>query len=110
MNKFTKWLELNWPIILSFFLGIWTLSVSVLFFSWLYGYWHNGLLTGKFEIASCWQGLSIIITSFMTIFSMVISMVVKHWIDSKFNSISGSPPANFFVSPSINTQTDRESG
>ncbi|WP_196605808.1 hypothetical protein [Pectinatus haikarae] len=34
------------------------LAAAVVLFSWVYGYWSNGLYGTKFQIDSCWQGIS----------------------------------------------------
>lgn len=34
------------------------LAAAVVLFSWVYGYWSNGMYGTKFEINSCWQGIS----------------------------------------------------
>ena len=34
------------------------LAAFTVLLSWLYGYWSNGLWGTKFEINSCWQGIS----------------------------------------------------
>lgn len=54
-------------------------------FSWLAGYWLNGLYGMKFQIDSCWQGVS----------ACGIGLVglLKWLIDSSKNSPIGEPPA-----------------
>ncbi|WP_196601674.1 hypothetical protein [Pectinatus frisingensis] len=39
-------------------MGFGLLAAMVVLFSWVYGYWSNGLYGTKFQIDSCWQGIS----------------------------------------------------
>ncbi|WP_432748238.1 hypothetical protein [Pectinatus frisingensis] len=39
-------------------MGFGLLAAMVVLFSWVYGYWANGLYGTKFQIDSCWQGIS----------------------------------------------------
>lgn len=57
--------------------------------SWLYGYWSNGLYGTKFEIDSCWQGLSAGSVGLIGLF--------KWLVDSSKNS----PIGEFPIAPKI---------
>lgn len=57
--------------------------------SWLFGYWSNGLYGTKFEIDSCWQGLSACGVGLIGLF--------KWLVDSSKNS----PEGEFPIAPKI---------
>ena len=58
-------------------------AIAVLF-SWLFGYWSNGLFNTHFQIESCWQGYT----------AMGIGLVglLKWLIDSGLNTPKGISP------------------
>ncbi len=58
-----------------------------LFASWGIGYYANALFGCKFELQSCWSGLS-------TVFSTGVLAAIKYIADSKFNSREGELPFN----------------
>lgn len=64
---------------------------------WLYAFWSNGLYGTKFDLGSCWQGLTVVATGLVTVAGFASKDYVKHWIDSKYNSREGeSPDADCF--------------
>lgn len=75
-------------------MGFGLLAATLVLASWLYGYWSNGLYGTKFEIDSCWQGLSACGVGLIGLF--------KWLVDSSKNS----PVGEFPVAPtrqSLNT-------
>lgn len=60
------------------------LAAVVVLVSWLYGYWSNGLYGTKFEINSCWQGISAC--------GMGLVGLFKWLVDSTKNSPTGIYP------------------
>ena len=60
-------------------------------FSWLAGYWLNGLYGMHFQIDSCWQGVSAC--------GMGLVGLMKWLVDSTKNSPIGEPPA--VISPPL---------
>ncbi|WP_196595088.1 hypothetical protein [Pectinatus frisingensis] len=62
------------------------LAAAVVLFSWVYGYWSNGLYGTKFQIDSCWQGISAC--------GMGLVGLFKWLIDSSKNSVPGEFPTN----------------
>ena len=60
------------------------LAAFTVLLSWLYGYWSNGLWGTKFEINSCWQGISAC--------GMGLVGLFKWLVDSTKNSPSGEYP------------------
>jgi hypothetical protein len=61
------------------------LAAAVVLFSWLYGYWSNGLYGTKFQIDSCWQGISAC--------GMGLVGLFKWLVDSSKNSPTGEFPS-----------------
>lgn len=60
--------------------------------SWLAGYWANALWGYKFEIGSCWQGVTAVVAGLGGVAALAGSAWAKHWIDSKYNSEIGEQP------------------
>jgi len=69
------------------------LATLVVLFSWVFGYWSNGLYGTKFQIESCWTGLSSCGVGLVGVF--------KWLIDSTKNS-----PPNVFPTPNIKKESD----
>ena len=65
-------------------MGFGLLAATLVLASWLYGYWSNGLYGTKFEIDSCWQGLSACGVGLIGLF--------KWLVDSSKNSPEGEFP------------------
>lgn len=87
-----KWAEHHWLAIVIFTLIGMLTFVSLIAFSWLYGYWSNALAGTKFEIASCWQGISVVITGLAGVAALAGAGWAKYHTDSKFNSVKGEKP------------------
>ena len=92
MSKLAEWVEDNWLLLASFLAVYVLLLVTIISFSWVFGYWYNGLTANKFEINSCWQGIAAVASGFISPILMTLAGLAKYNINSKFNSISGSPP------------------
>ena len=69
-------------------LGVCLVLLLILFFSWLFGYFYNGFTQGKFDIDSCWKGAGIVGSGFFAV-------ILRYFIDSKYNSVRGSYPTSF---------------
>lgn len=110
--KIIAWIKENSEVIAIIMLWLWAFMLSILLFSWLFGYWYNGMTSGKFEINSCWQGFTAVGSGLVASLGTLYMAWKRYNTDSELNSISGSPPATFFASPPINSQglTDRERG
>ena len=65
-------------------MGFGLLAAILVLGSWVYGYWSNGLYGTKFEIDSCWQGLSASGVGLIGLF--------KWLVDSTKNSPEGEFP------------------
>jgi hypothetical protein len=70
-------------------MGFGLLAAVLVLGSWLFGYWSNGLYGTKFEIDSCWQGLSACGVGLIGLF--------KWLVDSSKNS----PEGEFPIAPKI---------
>lgn len=81
------WLQLI--IIMSILMMIFLCAVMV---SWLVGYWANALYGMRFELSSCWSGISVVVTGMAGIVALAGACWTKYHTDSKFNSPSGIPP------------------
>ena len=65
-------------------MGFGLIAAILVLTSWLYGYWSNGLYGTRFEIDSCWQGLSACGVGLIGLF--------KWLVDSSKNSPVGEYP------------------
>lgn len=89
---FCNWAQANWLALVIFLTIVWMLFLCAVSFSWLYGYWSNGLYGTKFEIASCWTGISAILAGFGAILGLASAAWAKYHTDSKFNTKEGEMP------------------
>lgn len=81
------WLQLI--IIMSIVMMVFLCLVMI---SWLVGYWANALYGMKFELSSCWSGISVVITGMAGIVALAGACWTKYHTDSKFNSPAGIAP------------------
>lgn len=70
-------------------MGFGLIAALLVLASWLYGYWSNGLYGTKFEIDSCWQGLSACGVGLIGLFKWIV------------DSSKNSPIGEFPVAPKI---------
>ena len=68
------------------------LFLGLVLFSWLYGYWSNGIYGTHFEINSCWQGLGGIVAGLGGVATLAGSQYAKYYLDSRYNSEEGKHP------------------
>lgn len=87
-----KWGQRNWlPLII-------IMSICMMIFlclvmaSWLVGYWANAMYGMKFELSSCWSGISVVVTGMAGVAALAGACWTKYHTDSKFNSTQGVPP------------------
>jgi hypothetical protein len=66
--------------------------IALVLFSWLFGYFANGLYSYKFDLQSCWGGLTAVITGIGSILTIAGVNLVHKYIDSKYNSELGQMP------------------
>lgn len=75
-------------------MGFGLIAAALVLASWLYGYWSNGLYGTKFEIDSCWQGLSACGVGLIGLFKWIVD-------SSKNSPIGEYPIAPKIVKPPI---------
>ena len=91
--SFAKWAQANWLALVIFMAILMMLFVFAIFFSWLYGYWSNALYGTKFELGSCWTGVSAVITGLGSVIALAKAGWTKYGMDSQYNTPLGEHPA-----------------
>ena len=66
--------------------------LCVVMVSWLYGYWSNALCGTKFELASCWSGITVVVTGIGGVAALAKAAWSKYATDSQYNSAAGVRP------------------
>lgn len=66
--------------------------LAVVMFSWLFAFWSNGLYDTKFDLGSCWQGISAVVAGMTGVAALAGSQYAKYYLDSKYNSTEGEKP------------------
>ena len=89
-----NWLKENWEILIAITAVYVLVFSAIIGCSWLFGYWYNGITTGKFEINSCWQGLAIVLVNFLSQVILGVTSIMRFKINSELNSDRGVPPVN----------------
>lgn len=92
INKFCIWAESNLKSILILCSIVMIAFITIVLFSWLFGYFANGLYSYKFDLQSCWGGLTAVITGIGSILTIAGVNLVHKYIDSKYNSELGQMP------------------
>lgn len=91
-KEISSWAQKNWLAII-ILLSVCMMSfLCLVMFSWIYGYWSNALTGTKFELGSCWQGISVVVAGLGGIVALAKACWTKYGMDSKFNSAAGSRP------------------
>ncbi|WP_101913350.1 hypothetical protein [Megasphaera vaginalis (ex Bordigoni et al. 2020)] len=90
--KFGKWAERNWLPLIIIIACVMMIFLCLVLISWLYGYWSNALLGTRFEITSCWQGVTAVITGLAGIVGLAKAAWTKYGYDSRFNSAKCTMP------------------
>jgi hypothetical protein len=89
---FSNWAQANWLALIIFMVIVMLLFVCVIMFSWLYGYWSNALCGTKFELSSCWSGITVVVTGLGGVGALAKAAWTKYSADSQFNTIQGETP------------------
>lgn len=90
--QFSNWAQLNWLGFVIFMVVLMLAFVCVIAFSWLFGYWSNALYGTKFELNSCWSGITVVITGLGGVAALAKAAWTKYRTDSEFNSLLGEQP------------------
>lgn len=90
--KFCSWAQANWLALVIFLTVVWMLFLCIVAFSWLYGFWANGLYGTHFDLGSCWQGIGAIMLGFGSILGLAKAAWTKYQADSEHNTLPGHAP------------------
>lgn len=108
--RFSKWAQDNWLAMVIFSMAGMLGFVSLIAFSWLFGYWSNALYGTKFELNSCWQGITAVITGMGGVAALAKAAWTKYRTDSEFNSKAGEIPQQPNYSHHYRSNTDSTEG
>ena len=108
--RFSKWAQDNWLAMVIFAMTGMLGFVSLIAFSWLFGYWSNALYGTKFELNSCWQGITAVITGMGGVAALAKAAWTKYRTDSEFNSKAGEKPEQPNYSYHYEQSTDSTGG
>ena len=86
------WAQKNWLALVIAMIVLMLIFVCAIMLSWLYGYWSNALNGTRFELASCWPGITVVITGIGGITALAKAAWTKYAADSRFNSEAGMRP------------------
>lgn len=90
--RFSAWAQANWLALVVFMVLLMLLFVCAVMVSWLYGYWSNALYGTKFDLASCWSGITVVVTGLGGVAALAKAAWTKYGMDSKYNSAAGETP------------------
>lgn len=90
--RFSRWAQKNWLALVIFLLFVMMSFLCTVMFSWLYGFWSNALCGTKFELSSCWQGITVVVTGLGGVAALARAAWSKYATDSKYNSLAGQKP------------------
>jgi hypothetical protein len=100
-----KWSEEHWLSIVILMLLILFFALLAVLYSWIYGYWSNGLKGTKFDLNSCWSGVTVIAAGLGSVAALSVPAWAKYSTDSKFNSPAGVKPYSNIVKGNNNKST-----
>jgi len=108
MSKLSQWLENNCVSIAIAMATYIMILATAIIFSWLFGYWYNGLTKHNFEISSCWQGLAAVGASFISPILVAFTGNARYKITSMLNTMPySSLPKEKFIVPKAGTNTEQ---
>jgi len=90
--QFSAWAQANWLALVIFMIFSMMMFLCLVMGSWLYGYWSNALWGTRFELGSCWQGITVVITGLGGVAALAKAAWTKYSTDSQYNSMMGSHP------------------
>lgn len=90
--QFGHWAEKNWLALVIMLSVIMMIFLCLILCSWLYGYWSNALNGTKFELMSCWSGVSAVAGGLVGIVGLAKAAWTKYGMDSRYNSPVGAMP------------------
>lgn len=85
--SFANWALANWLALVILLTVFWMIFLASIAVSWLFGYWFNAIHHVKdFDIASCWTGVQVSGTAFVSIIGLAGAVWAKYNTDSKNNT------------------------
>ena len=66
--------------------------LALVMVSWFVGFWANGLCGAKFDLGSCWQGISAVVAGMTGVATLAGTKYARYYLDSKYNSGDGERP------------------
>ena len=64
ITNFSEWAKPNFISIIIFLICYMLMFLGFVMFSWAFGYWANAFYGMKFELGSCWQGITVVVAGF----------------------------------------------
>lgn len=89
---FGKWAQDNWLALIIIMSIVMMIFLCLVMVSWLYGYWANALWGMKFDLSSCWSGVTVVVTGLGGMVALAKACWTKYGMDSRYNSNPGCPP------------------
>lgn len=108
--RFGRWAEKNWLQIIIVLGVLMMVFLCLILTSWLIGYWANALYGMKFELNSCWAGVSAVAAGIVTIVGLAKAAWTKYGYDSRYNTPSGKPPMPPPAADNVNNVINRIGG
>lgn len=92
--QFATWAQTNWLALIILMILLMLSFLCTVMFSWLYGYWSNALYDTKFDLSSCWSGVTVVATGLGAVAALAKAAWTKYSTDSQYNSVIGQMPNN----------------
>lgn len=90
--RFAEWAQANWLALIIFMVLVMMIFLLAVMLSWLYGYWSNALGGTKFDLSSCWSGVTVVIIGLGGVAALAKAAWTKYDTDSQYNSNLGQHP------------------
>lgn len=90
----STWAKANWLAIIVVMTIIMMLFLCSVMFSWFIGFWANGLWGLKFDLGSCWTGISVVVAGIGSVAALAKTCWTVYEIDSQYNSELGCAPCH----------------
>ena len=92
ITNFSEWAKPNFISIIIFLICYMLMFLGFVMFSWAFGYWANAFYGMKFELGSCWQGITVVVAGFGGVAGLAKYGLDKYKTDSQYNSNAGEHP------------------
>lgn len=91
--KLGQWGQKHWLSLIIIMSVVMMIFLCLVLISWLIGYWANALYGMRFELSSCWSGITAVVGGIATIVGLAKACWTKYGLDSKYNSAPNKMPA-----------------